>query len=180
MGKKRAAVPDGRPVRFSRPPAERAYGTTGHSTTERPESAGTRATVTGGTYVLVLSHPVETRTAVGALGAHRFPAGTYAYVGSALGTGGFARIERHRAVAAGDRDVRHWHVDYLLGQPATSVVDAYTRSGLDAECAIARRLPDGPVPGFGASDCDCSTHLAFSRGRGALREAVERALGNEE
>lgn len=78
-------------------------------------------------------------------------------------------------MAAGDHDVRHWHVDYLTGHPATELVDVYTSSGVDAECAIARRLPDGPVAGFGASDCDCRSHLAAGPAVEALRERVEAA-----
>ena len=71
----------------------------------------------GGTYTLLLSLPDPTTVAVGALGEFDLPAGAYAYTGSALGTGGFARVERHRRVARGDHDVRHWHVDHLTGHP---------------------------------------------------------------
>lgn len=115
----------------------------------------------GGTYVLVVDVPEPTTLAVGALGAHRLPAGGYLYVGSALGSGGFARVDRHRRVAAGEHDVRHWHVDSLLGHPATSLVDVRVAEGRAVECATARTLVDDPaVPGFGASDCDCPAHLA--------------------
>jgi endonuclease-3 len=130
---------------------------------------------TGGTYTLLLDLPEAVDVAVGALGTHRFPAGAYAYTGSALGSGGFARVDRHRRVAAGDRDVRHWHIDYLAGHPATALVDAVTSPGVDAECAIACRLPAGPVDGFGASDCDCRSHLAVDDDIEELRTAVEAA-----
>ncbi|MFB6304383.1 MAG: DUF123 domain-containing protein [Haloferacaceae archaeon] len=122
--------------------------------------ASRRRDGTGGTYTLVLSLPSATEIAVGALGTHAFPAGAYAYTGSALGAGGFARVDRHRRVVAGDHDARHWHVDYLTGHPATDLVAVRTAAGVDRECAVARALPDGPVPGFGASDCDCRSHLA--------------------
>ncbi|WP_251342656.1 GIY-YIG nuclease family protein [Haloplanus halophilus] len=114
----------------------------------------------GGTYTLVLELPRAVDVTVGALGRHRFPAGAYAYTGSALGSGGFARVDRHRRVAAGEHDTRHWHVDYLTGHPATGLVTAVTSAGVDAECAVATRLPEGPVAGFGASDCGCRSHLA--------------------
>ena len=96
----------------------------------------------GGTYVLVLELPRAAEIEVGALGVSDFPAGGYAYVGSALGTGGFSRVARHAEIAAGEREVRHWHVDSLTGHP-----DSRLRAAVLA-------------PGFGASDCDCHSHLA--------------------
>ena len=119
-----------------------------------------------GTYTLVFAAPRAVDVEVGALGSHRFPAGGYAYTGSALGSGGFSRVDRHRRVAAGDHDVRHWHVDHLGSHPAVSLVGVERLGGgRDAECRVAGALADGsgassPVPGFGASDCDCEAHLA--------------------
>jgi endonuclease-3 len=130
--------------------------------------------VTGGTYTLIVHLPDETAIEVGALGSHRFPAGWYAYTGSALGASGFSRVERHHDLAAGDRDTRHWHVDYLLGHPRARLVDD-VRTPADAECDVARQLPDGPVSGFGASDCDCPSHLAYAPDRDALTRAVRDA-----
>jgi endonuclease-3 len=129
----------------------------------------------GGTYTLLLalSDPVEIE--IGALGTHALAAGAYAYTGSALGSGGFTRVDRHRRVAAGENDTRHWHVDYLTGPPETELVTVVTSPGVDAECAVADRLPDGPVAGFGASDCDCRSHLASGADVGALRTVVESA-----
>jgi Uncharacterized conserved protein len=129
---------------------------------------------TGGTYTLLLVLPEAATLAVGALGEHHFPAGAYAYTGSALGSGGFVRVDRHRRVARGDHDVRHWHVDFLAGHPATDLVDAVTTAA-DAECRVARALPPGPVEGFGASDCDCLSHLAHAESVAALSERVDPA-----
>ncbi|WP_251328216.1 GIY-YIG nuclease family protein [Haloplanus pelagicus] len=136
----------------------------------------------GGTYTLLLDLPRATEIAVGALGTHRFPAGAYAYTGSALGSGGFARVDRHRRIVAGENDTRHWHVDYLTGHPATDLVTVVTSEGDDVECAVADRLPAGPVDGFGASDCDCRSHLAggssvdglAATARSAHREATKK------
>jgi len=114
---------------------------------------------TGGTYTLLVELPDPARIEVGALGARDLPAGAYAYTGSALGTGGFARVDRHRRVATGAHDARHWHVDHLTGHPATDLVAVHAAVGADRECEVARALPDGPVPGFGASDCNCRAHL---------------------
>jgi Uri superfamily endonuclease len=126
----------------------------------------------GGTYTLVFSVPSTVTIDVGALGEHRFPAGGYCYTGSALGSGGFSRIDRHRRVAADEHDVRHWHVDYFGGHPETEIVTVERTPGQDCECAVARELGDGPVPGFGASDCGCETHLVRFDG---VDTAVERA-----
>ncbi len=147
-----------------------------HPNTDGALSGGALApAVTGGTYTLLVALASPTTVAFGAAGERDLPAGTYAYVGSALGAGGFARVERHRDLARGERDARHWHVDYLLGSPEASVVaDVRTRG--DAECAVATALRErastDPVPGLGASDCDCSTHLV--RIDGEPRAVVER------
>ncbi|ESP90212.1 hypothetical protein K933_00085 [Candidatus Halobonum tyrrellensis G22] len=113
-----------------------------------------------GTYTLVFALPDPATVEVGALGTHDLPAGGYAYTGSALGSGGFARVDRHRRVAAGEHGVRHWHVDYLGGHPAVHLDGVVRAPGRDVECAVAGRLAAGPVDGFGASDCDCPSHLA--------------------
>jgi len=131
----------------------------------------------GGTYTLVLRRTADDPITVGALDDIDFPAGWYAYTGSALGPGGFARVDRHRAVAAGENDARHWHVDYLLGDAATGV-DAVVTTAADVECAVARRIADAAqrtVPDFGCSDCDCASHLAAADSREPLLSAVERA-----
>ncbi|WP_075936532.1 DUF123 domain-containing protein [Halosegnis longus] len=128
----------------------------------------------GGTYTLLIRLAAPTDIEVGALGTHRFEAGWYGYTGSALGAGGFSRIDRHAEVATGERDTRHWHIDYLLGHPdATLAADVRTEA--DVECAVARALPAGPVAGFGASDCDCPSHLTYAPDREALERAVESA-----
>ena len=129
----------------------------------------------GGTYTLLLSLSEPVDVDVGALGTHTLAAGAYAYTGSALGSGGFARVDRHRRITAGEDDTRHWHVDYLTGHPATDLVTVVTSDGVDAECRIAGRLPDGPVPGFGASDCGCRSHLAVDVDVETLRGTVDSA-----
>jgi endonuclease-3 len=114
---------------------------------------------TSGTYALVVGLPDDVELTVGALGTATFPAGGYVYVGSALGTGGFSRVDRHRRVATGRHDARHWHVDYLAGHQASRLRGVVTVAGRDVECALAERIPAGPLAGFGASDCDCEAHL---------------------
>jgi len=116
-----------------------------------------------GTYVLALWLEASRDISIGRLGAFRFPAGWYLYVGSAFGPGGLdARLGRHqRTFAAGKR--AHWHVDYLRQQTVWG--GAW---GCDSphrlECtwaAALHRLPGAEivVSGFGASDCRCRAHL---------------------
>ncbi|WP_394325733.1 DUF123 domain-containing protein [Halolamina pelagica] len=117
----------------------------------------------GGTYTLVFSLPTATTIEVGALGAQRFPAGGYCYSGSALGSGGFSRIDRHRRVAAGEHDVRHWHVDYFGGHPAVELVAVERTPGRDCECTVAQSLGPAPCP---ASARLTATARPISRGSG--------------
>jgi Uri superfamily endonuclease len=128
-----------------------------------------------GTYALLL-HANRNRTiTVGALGELQVSSGTYVYVGSALGPGGLrARVERH---VRGDGH-RHWHVDYLRAVTELSAV-WYTHSEQRRECmwaSVLRRHSEAsiPLPGFGASDCECPTHLVALDMRPSLAEFRER------
>lgn len=128
--------------------------------------------MTGGTYTLVVELDEQTTIDVGALGAVSFDPGWYAYVGSAHGPGGFERIKRHQELAAGERDTRHWHVDYLLGNPRARI-DAVERTpSVDGECQLARALDGAPVAAFGCSDCGCHSHLFYSASRASLLASV--------
>lgn len=130
----------------------------------------------GGTYALVLDVPEQIDLTVGALGDVSLPAGGYAYVGSAFGTGGLGRVDRHKRVAAGEHDVRHWHIDYLLNRPPVSLVSVVAIPAVDVECALGRELGSGPIDGFGASDCSCESHLAQRDSAVEMRHAVERGF----
>ncbi|AUX08463.1 endonuclease III [Halalkaliarchaeum desulfuricum] len=126
-----------------------------------------------GTYTLLVAVTERFEAEVGALGRKRFDAPVYCYTGSAFGTGGFGRIDRHRRLAAGESDARHWHVDYLLGHQATTLAGVVKTHGEDVECVVARRLGDGPISGFGASDCDCPSHLVSREGFDAAIAEVQ-------
>lgn len=90
--------------------------------------------------------------------------GWYFYVGSALGSGGLRpRLLRH--LNGGGR--LHWHIDYLLASDNTSLHEiCWTESQNRYECrwgeAMEQLVPDIPMPGFGSSDCRCSSHLFFA------------------
>jgi Uri superfamily endonuclease len=129
-----------------------------------------------GTYTLLVKLPTTATVAVGALGEQSFPAGWYAYTGSAFGPGGFARVDRHHEMAAGERDARHWHVDYLLGDTDAEIRSVVRTPDRDIECAVADAVDGRPVVhGFGSSDCDCPTHLHHAADRATLVDSVKRA-----
>jgi Uri superfamily endonuclease len=130
-----------------------------------------------GSYLLIIDCERSTQIAIGALGTLAFEAGLYGYVGSAFGPGGLSRVDRHRRIAAGKHDVRHWHVDYLLGSEATRLVAVETFVDRDVECALATALAEAGcrhVDSFGASDCDCVSHLWGPTGREQLSTVGEK------
>jgi len=130
-----------------------------------------------GTYALLLRADAERPLDVGALGSMTVQPGAYVYVGSAFGPGGVqARVQRH----ADDAGPPHWHVDYL--RRGTTLTGAWiTYDDQRRECTWATAmaaLPGAAVPltCFGASDCNCASHLfrfddppSFSRFRERIR-----------
>lgn len=128
-----------------------------------------------GTYTLLVELSEPATIAFGAAGERDLRVGWYAYTGSAFGTGGFSRVERHRELAAGKRDARHWHVDYLLGHPESRIASVQTSEGVDVECEVSQIIDAKPITGLGASDCDCDSHLKFVGRREELEQEIERA-----
>lgn len=110
-----------------------------------------------GTYILLVDLGADARIRVGALGEFLFGAGTYCYVGSAMG-GLDQRLTRHLTRDKKER----WHIDYLVSEAAD--VRAYESFPHPVpECTLARMAGEcGMEPaaeGFGCSDCQCRTHL---------------------
>ncbi len=117
-----------------------------------------------GVYVLILKLDQDSDIQIGKLGKLHFRKGFYAYTGSALGTGGFKRVERHFNVATGKNSTRKWHIDYLLSE--SKIINAILLPTEDAiECKLARSLRKisgiSIISGFGCTDCFCDTHLIF-------------------
>ena len=127
-----------------------------------------------GTYTLLIELPERATITFGAAGERDLDPGIYAYTGSAFGPGGFSRIDRHRRVATGDNDVRHWHVDYLLGHPGTRIAAVVRSADADVECAVSQRLAGEPISGIGASDCDCDSHLVYCGSGSGIVDDVRR------
>ena len=132
-----------------------------------------------GAYVLILRLASAKDVEVGKLGKISFARGFYAYVGSAMGAGGFKRVERHMDVSAGRSKTRKWHVDYLLPvSQVTGTIEIVARDRI--ECSIAHYLGKNPllvgIRGFGSSDCTCSSHLFYSRHFSDLEDAANRLV----
>ena len=140
-----------------------------------------------GTYTLLMLLESPATVEFGAAGERDLRAGWYAYTGSAFGTGGFSRVERHRELARGERDARHWHVDYLLGQPESRITEVVKTAGEDVECEVSRWLDTElggaaecrSVTGLGASDCDCDSHLQYAPERESLEQVVRQAHADQ-
>jgi Uri superfamily endonuclease len=101
---------------------------------------------------------------IGALGVRPFQAGWYIYVGSAQGSGGLQRLERHVSLARSHDKRPKWHVDYLLNSSCFCLqyaVYAITTNRL--ECRIAHELGGNNIPDFGCSDCTCFSHLLYRK-----------------
>ncbi len=131
-----------------------------------------------GIYCLVFKNPACT-VRVGALGEIAFRKGWHIYVGSALGSGGLARLERHVALSQNKDKPPKWHVDYLSESGPFCL--RYTLHALTEErleCRFAEALGGEAIPAFGCSDCRCPSHLFFRR-RNPVKEteAAIRSLG---
>lgn len=118
-----------------------------------------------GTYILALRLWTPCEFSVGRLGAAPFAAGWYLYAGSAMGPGGLqARLARHRRQRWSGKRL-HWHIDYV--RERSQWAGAWVRASSERfECAWASALRDLPaarvvLPGFGASDCECPSHLVW-------------------
>lgn len=147
----------------------------------------TDSAVRRGYYFLVIHLPREAYLDVGSLGRFHFAPGYYIYIGSAQG-GLDQRVSRH---LRDDKTMRwHIDyllqkaqvVDTLLFETPDQAAEQALRgkllkalggngadrdlAALPTECLLARSVADQhnaavPAPGFGSSDCRCTTHLYF-------------------
>jgi Uri superfamily endonuclease len=110
-----------------------------------------------GAYALFVTISEDVTVSVGALGTLTIKKGEYCYAGSAM-NGLDQRIRRHFS----KEKKMHWHIDRLTTIAET--IEAFVSFDRD-ECVIAAMAEEcGLLPvfeGFGASDCECGTHLFF-------------------
>jgi Uncharacterized conserved protein len=118
-----------------------------------------RKTILKGTYCLLIDLNRNESIGIGKKGEIQFKKGVYVYVGSALNSLE-GRIRRHLR----KNKKMHWHVDYLLDNSSSRVIDVFFNvDGVKHECELAREISvsgDG-VGGFGCSDCKCPAHLFY-------------------
>ena len=112
-----------------------------------------------GSYILLIELEKDTQIEIGT-GEKQLEKGLYTYFGSAFGPGGLKRIERHKEVSKGERDVKHWHIDYISGLESSKIVETVRFPEKDIECELAQQAGE-KVDGFGSTDCNCNSHLAY-------------------
>jgi len=125
-----------------------------------------------GIYVLIVKINKTINLKIGALGLVAFPAGLYAYVGSAQNNLEL-RVERHQ----NKKKRLFWHIDYLLNDEAANVIGVYcAQSDKAKECEIARLLEENaePIAGFGCSDCHCESHLFLAENFDFLGKCMQQ------
>jgi len=113
-----------------------------------------------GVYQLLIYLARSAYIKIGKKGTFRFPKGYYIYTGSAK-SGLKARVERHLR----EEKKCFWHIDYLLDRASVKKVFLFPDERVD-ECSLSRKMLKRSetkviVPRFGASDCNCPTHLVF-------------------
>ncbi len=125
-----------------------------------------------GSYVLLLKLPEARNINTGRLPDVHFASGCYAYVGSAL-NGLKSRLSRHLRQSKKSR----WHIDYLLRKASiTAIIFAEAEERIECDIAQALSSQFSSVPGFGSSDCRCSSHLFFAPGEAQMRASVMSAF----
>jgi Uri superfamily endonuclease len=119
-----------------------------------------------GTYLLVFTATAKLSITVGRLGRLELVPGCYIYIGSAFGPGGLrARVKHHCAISHRP----HWHLDYVRPQLCLQQV-WYSIATHRLEHAWAESMyytmqMQIPLPGLGASDCQCHTHFYYTAER---------------
>jgi len=125
-----------------------------------------------GSYILLVELATGKDILVGKLGYVSFPKASYAYVGSAM-NGLRARLDRHLR----EEKKTHWHIDYFLKEAEIKEI-ILCKAEERVECSLAQALAEEfqSIPGFGASDCKCRSHLYFARGKDRLKARVAQAV----
>lgn len=131
-----------------------------------------------GTYALVLYSRQKKEVQIGRWNTMETKRGYYIYVGSAFGPGGvFSRVSRH----CRSGKTKRWHVDYL-SEITTPKGAWYSHISQKLEHQWAKVLSHQidlqPIEGFGCSDCNCRSHLFYSKKKPDL-ERFKKVVGHE-
>ena len=115
-----------------------------------------------GNYVLLFHLPSDEKLTIGKLGTFDFPAGWYAYVGSAFGAGGLVGRLKHHLKPV---ERPHWHIDYLRQAAHLHEIwlAPYTEPHEEEWVDLMLAIPGATiaVEGFGASDSTRESHLIY-------------------
>lgn len=122
--------------------------------------------------MLVMELEKGQEISVGSLGRSYFPAGFYAYCGSAL-AGFKARLNRHLTKNKKPK----WHIDYLLNEAEIREIILF-QTVKRLECLLSQALGGEltSIPHFGCSDCHCKSHLFFSTDKDSLVETITASI----
>lgn len=124
-----------------------------------------------GQYVLLLHLPADEKLAIGKLGTFDFPAGWYAYVGSAFGAGGLVGRVKHHLKPV---ERPHWHIDYLRQVARLQEIwlspDHERREQEWVDLMLDIPGATVLIEGFGASDSDRESHLIYFDVRPSLED----------
>ncbi len=127
-----------------------------------------------GTYCLIISKSKTSSLKVGNLYEdYKFKKGFYVYIGSAMNSL-IPRIKRHLL----EDKKMHWHIDYLLKDPHTTVRNIlFTDSHDIIECRLSKAIADDgyEIANFGCSDCSCNSHLIYFERKKEALESVKKA-----
>lgn len=125
-----------------------------------------------GCYCLIIHVKRKTKVKVGKLGPMEFKRGIYVYIGSAMNSLE-SRLNRHLS----DEKKLHWHIDYLLKEDNSKILDIIYNVDEKVECNISQYIKTYAfgVKNFGCSDCDCDSHLYYFKNRSEAIECIENA-----
>ena len=130
-----------------------------------------------GTYCLIISMKKSEKLNIGHLHQdYKFKKGYYVYIGSAMNSL-VARINRHLS----DDKKMHWHIDYLLESEHSEIREViFNVSDKKIECDLASAIAENGdgIPKFGCSDCSCSSHLIYFKGKRDAVNSVKSAYDN--
>lgn len=121
-------------------------------------------------YILILKLNKNLSIIVGKLGNIEFKKGFYIYIGSGK-KNIEKRVERHIK-----RDKKtHWHIDYLTKDENFSIIEIYLIEKFD-ECEITKIFIKNGISfikNFGSTDCNCSSHLFYSKSLKDLKTIIK-------
>ncbi len=80
-----------------------------------------------------------------------------------------SRLKRHLS----DEKKMHWHIDYLLKNDNSKILEIIFNCDKKVECDISQYLSAKTtgINDFGCSDCNCESHLYYFKNK---KEAIEQ------